>query len=268
MPDPLEAFTADGFVLLKGCVPPALLAEMRRGMEPIVARRGAATRHQTILKPDVAHRSFVAFLNLPAMNDAAERIVGAPASFGALAVLLGAASHQLCKWHRDFPEDDPEVPALLARPRVLLQYNCALYDDPSLWVVPGSHARASTPAETAYAERYAALPFVGPFPSDPPDVLPGMPGARHVPLEAGDCLIYNPLLWHAAEYAPARTRATLHGGWRDAAAVDDFRALRWGLEHNPWLMDPSYLGDLGPYFGPQLARFQAAARRHHPALVG
>jgi hypothetical protein len=268
MHDPLDAFDSDGFVLLRGCVPPTLLADLRRGMEPIIARRGTATRHQTVLKPDVVDRSFVEFLNLSEMNDAAQRIVGGPLSFAALAVLLGAASHQLCKWHRDFPDADPEMAELQRRPRVLLQFNVALYDDPSLWVIPGSHDRPTTPGETAYAARFEKLPFVGPFPTDTPDVLRAMPGAAYAPLTAGDCLIYNPVIWHAAEYDPARKRATLHGGWRDARAIDEFRALRWGLEHNPWLMDPTYLGDLGPYFGPQLEQFNDAARRHHPKLAG
>ena len=88
-----------------------------------------------------------------------------------------------------------------------------------------------------------------------------MPGAINVQLKEGDCLLYNPLLWHAAEYHPDWIRCTLHGGWKDYSLLETFDLLRWGLTHNPWLKSPDYLGPLGRYLGPQLARYNEAAAR-------
>ncbi|HTL51985.1 MAG TPA: phytanoyl-CoA dioxygenase family protein, partial [Planctomycetota bacterium] len=151
------------------------------------------------------------------------------------------------------------------------QLNCAVYDDPALWVVPGTHKRGSTPEELAYVEQMnkAAKTVKGHMREglEPAQVLAGMPGALHVKLNAGDCLLYNAIIWHGAEYNPAWKRATLHGGWRNAAAVDELKPLRWGATHNPWLMHPDYMGDLGPFLGPQMKRYQAMVRKYEPEFA-
>jgi hypothetical protein len=274
--NPHDDYHQNGYVLIRSGSPADLLKRLQDDFAPLLAARDAGGtsldwRHQTILEPRHFRRSFVEFLDLPALNRTAEQIIGTPEiSFSGLAVLLGRAAHSICKWHRDFGDTDPEIDALLADPTMMIQFNCAVFDDPALWVVPGSHRRPSKAEETAFADQFQSLDFTGPFEpakkiaSDP---LGGMPGSMHVPLRAGDCLLYNPIIWHAAEYRPEWRRATLHGGWRDAAKVDRFRALRWGLDHNPWLMKPNYLGDLGSNFGPQLSRFQAQVRQHHPSLA-
>lgn len=273
-----EAFERDGFVLLRGGMPSALLDDVRRGVEGILALHAEdklrdARRHQTILDPAVYHRSFLDFLNLPLLNETAIEVIGGDDIFFAeLALLVGSRTHDICTWHRDFSDDDPDFRAFVAAPRLLVQYNCALYDDASLWVVPGSHARPTLPAERAWAGRFTShLSFFDAWEAAAaidPNVLPGMPGAHHAVLAAGDCLLYNPVLWHAAEYVAGARRATLHGTWKPAAHVERYKALRWGLGHNPWLLEPGYLGDLGPHVGAQLPRLQAAMRRNVSAFMG
>jgi hypothetical protein len=266
-----EQFLSDGYLLIRGGIPPALLGRLQADLDPLIGARDTGGtsldwRHQTILEPKHCRRSFVDFLDLPSINDAAREVVGTEdLSFAGLAVLLGRKVHSVCKWHRDFSDSDPEIEELLKHPTMLIQFNCAVFDDAALWVVPGSHRRASLPEERAFAAKFAGLEFTGPIApayAIDADPLGGMPGCVHVALKAGDCLLYNPVIWHAAEYRPDWKRATLHGGWRDAAKVDAYRALRWGLEHNPWLMQPSYLGDLGANFRPQLERYQGQVRRH------
>ena len=99
--------------------------------------------------------------------------------------------------------------------------------------------------------------------------LRGMPGAVNVVLKAGSCLLYNPLLWHGASYVPSweRPRATFHGGWRHPALPYQLTTMRWGLEHNPWLAKPEYMGDLGPYFGAQLGNLHRVMRHFAPQLT-
>jgi hypothetical protein len=273
MKDPRETFLEDGFLHLQGGIPPDVLGGLRRGLAPLLAERDSLgerpTRYQTILEPRYFHSSFVDFLNLEATNEAAMAVIGDGPMFAGLACLLGCAEHVFCRWHRDTVSTaEVELSLLLSEhPTALVQSNCAVYDDASLWVVPGSHRRPDTEAEAACGERFAHLDFVGPMAAATAletDVFAAMPGAVHVHLAAGDCLLYNPLLWHAAEYRPQWKRCTLHGGWKDPGLLDRFELLRWGLGHNPWLLKPDYLGDPGPYLTPQLRRYQEAVRRYAP----
>ena len=74
-----------------------------------------------------------------------------------------------------------------------------LHDDEVLWVVPGSHARLNTPAESA---QIAADPRAG-----------ALPGAVPTKLRAGDGVAYIlPILHWASDYSTLRRR-TIHGGF-------------------------------------------------------
>src|SRR5262249_6738114 len=93
---------------------------------------------------------------------------------------------------------------------------CALYEDSSTWVVPGSHLRRDLPGE---AQRFPDRPIREP-------VLDGksseerervclaycqsMPSAVQLHLNAGDLALYRHTLWHIGNYVPYRKRATLH----------------------------------------------------------
>ncbi|MDA0841028.1 MAG: phytanoyl-CoA dioxygenase family protein [Planctomycetota bacterium] len=274
--DIVETFERDGYLLINGGIHNTLLEQMREGMKPLFAWREqhekVVSRHQTILQPEFCHRSFMEFLNLESINQVAESILGPEMITAGLAVLFGTREPQLCPWHRDFHDGKAETPDLLKpeNGRLSIQFNGAVYDDPSLWVVPGSHRRPTTAAEREYTGEPRGG---GSDPFDETDrtmreVLSGMPAAIHVNLKAGDCLLYNPMLWHAAEYRPEWKRATMHGGWKRKEGPDRFAAMRWGFNHNPWLFgDLSYLGDPGPYFGPQLERYRQSVANHFPDFV-
>ncbi|KAI0408434.1 phytanoyl-dioxygenase family protein [Xylaria palmicola] len=74
------------------------------------------------------------------------------------------------------------------------QWNLALYDDDSLVVVPGSHARVRTAAERAAAPREPALP-----------------GQLVVRLAPGDAVFYDNNILHRGVYRADRERMSLHG---------------------------------------------------------
>ncbi|OBT67830.1 hypothetical protein VE03_02491 [Pseudogymnoascus sp. 23342-1-I1] len=113
------------------------------------------------------------------------------------------------RWHRDdiaptaTAEEETER---LAKPAWHAQWNLALYDDASLIVVPGTHARPRTDAErNAY------------------EYEDNMPGQLVVQLKAGDAVFYNNNILHRGVYDAGKARATLHGsmghvkGGRDRA---------------------------------------------------
>lgn len=119
------------------------------------------------------------------------------------------------RWHRD---DVPpsvsadEEEARLNEPILHTQWNLALYDDESLIVVPGSHARARTDAERN------ADPFED-----------NMPGQLAVRMKAGDVVFYNNNILHRGVYSSTTERMTLHGSM-GLAAADPARA-RNVLQH-------------------------------------
>ncbi|KAF2657603.1 phytanoyl-CoA dioxygenase family protein [Lophiostoma macrostomum CBS 122681] len=101
------------------------------------------------------------------------------------------------RWHRD------DIPATatadeemqrLAKPGYHAQWNLALYDDSSLVVIPGSHARARTETERN-ADPYA----------------PELPDQLVVKLKAGEVAFYNNNILHRGVYDPKKERMTLHG---------------------------------------------------------
>lgn len=101
------------------------------------------------------------------------------------------------RWHRDdiaASASAAEEATRLAQPAWHTQWNLALYDDNSLIVVPGSHARPRTALERAAAQ-----------------YDPAMPGQQVVVLKAGDAVFYNNNILHRGVYNSAVERATLHG---------------------------------------------------------
>ncbi|TLS24925.1 hypothetical protein PpBr36_08488 [Pyricularia pennisetigena] len=101
------------------------------------------------------------------------------------------------RWHRDDigPDatDDEEL-RRLSEPAWHAQWNLALWDDDSLILVPGSHARARTTQERS----------AGPYET-------GLEGEMRVRLRAGDVAFYNNNIFHRGAYDPTKKRLTIHG---------------------------------------------------------
>jgi hypothetical protein len=124
------------------------------------------------------------------------------------------------RWHRDdipasaSPEEERAKLKGEGEPYVHAQWNLPLFDDDSLIVVPGSHARPRTDAERA-ADPYAD----------------DMPGQVTVALKAGDVVFYDNNILHRGVYDPRKERMTLHGsvGHVDASRERARNVLQHGV---------------------------------------
>jgi len=240
-----EEYFRDGFTILRGVIPPSLLADLRRDSDRAreIARQKSGPQAQR-LQPvyayeELNHQLYRDFLGLPGMRAAVENILGTGhRQSDIMGILLEPAEKPWCTaWHRDWGYNVPgiDLEAFFRNAREKLhmfnQINAALYDDHSLWAVPGSHAREDTPEERA------AFPRVPPPGPELTDAMSSeereracleyarqMPGAIPVVLFAGDCAFYRNSMWHLGIYVPYARRATLHDGY---FCDDD---LAWQLE--------------------------------------
>ncbi len=228
-----DEYVTDGFTVLRGVIPASLLTDLRREAEKAreIARgkQGPQTqRLQPVYAYDeLNHQPFRDFLTLPGMAATVEGILGkghGPTQI--MGILLEPEHEAWCThWHRDWGYNVPDLDmnAFFEAARNLTmfnQLNGALYDDHSLWVVPGSHNREDT------AEERAVFPVV---PPPGPTLTAGMsaeereracleyarsmPGATQVVLCAGDVAFYRACCWHIGNYVPYARRATLHDGY-------------------------------------------------------
>ncbi len=226
-------YVLNGFTTLKGIIPPTLLSDLRRETDKArtIARAKSGPQAQR-LQPVYAYeeidaRPFRNFLDLPGLRATVEGILGPdhrPTEI--MGVLLEPKEDAWCThWHRDWGYNAPHVDVeaffkSVPNLRMFNQLNGALYDDHSLWVVPGSHDRLDTP------EEQAAFPTVPPpGPTLSADMSPAqreticleytrrMPHAVPVALFAGDVAFYRACQWHIGNYVPYTRRATLHDGF-------------------------------------------------------
>lgn len=238
-----DEYFREGLTVLRGVIPPSLLTDLRKESETAraIARERSGPQAQR-LQPVYAyeqlnHQPFRDFLHLPGMQAAVKNILGSDhGPTDILGILLEPAERAWCThWHRDWGYNiaDLDLDAFFAackKPGMFNQLNGALYDDHSLWVVPGSHNRHDTAEErTAFSRIPPPGPDLAAAATDEErerlcqEYVYQMPGAARVPLFAGDVAFYRACGWHIGVYVPYTKRATLHDGyygpddwaWRD-----------------------------------------------------
>lgn len=238
-----------GYTVFRGILPPSLIGDLRRSSDKAreIGRKlhgPQCQRLQPIAKYEVEQQPFRDYAELPALNDAVQRLLskrhkfcnlGKPGTgdFGVCGVLLEPADLPYCTaWHRDWRDNMPGVPLadwddMFHDVDCFNQVNCALYEDSCTWVVPGSHLRRDTSSE---ARRFPTRPVEGPALEGKSfeererlclEYCQSMPGAVQLFLNAGDFALYRNTLWHLGSYLPYRKRATLHD------AVDTPRYAEW-----------------------------------------
>ncbi|MCX5660255.1 MAG: hypothetical protein NTW19_11105, partial [Planctomycetota bacterium] len=186
----------------------------------------------------INYKPFQDYTDLPILRDAIQRLIGpacsgvtvthtTPTVLGILVEPTERPRHH--GWHRDLVSDvplaqqkTPERMKIVAerwhRTTTLNQVNCAIYPDPCLWYVPGSHARMhDLPGEK---QEFCYVTEKSPF-----DAMQGthaeleaayleaaynFPGAVRVYLDAGDFMVYRNGGWHTGLYTTHTPRATIH----------------------------------------------------------
>ena len=222
-----------GYTILRDMIPASLLADLRRETDRAreIARREhgpQAQRLQPVYRyEELNHQPFRDFLNLPGMRETVTKVLGpehAPSDI--MGVLFEPSEAAWAThWHRDWGYNVPglDLDVFFEKIREVHRFNqlnAALYDDHSLWFVPGSHDRRDTDEERA------AFPRIPPpGPEMTPEMSPEekeltclaytrrMPGAVQVALAAGDVAFYRAVAWHIGNYVPYVKRATLHDGF-------------------------------------------------------
>jgi hypothetical protein len=142
---------------------PSLIADLRRVTDR--AREIAREKHgpqaqrlQPVFAYDLDPQPFEEFGELPPLRDAISRVLSPRHTFGTralLGVLIEPAERPWCtKWHRDWRDNAPGLDvaaweAVFHDVNYFNQLNCAVYQDSSTWVVPGSHLRDDLPREQA-----------------------------------------------------------------------------------------------------------------------
>lgn len=224
-----EEYFTDGLTVLRDLIPPTLLGELRREADKarVIARQQKGGQTQR-LQPVYAHeeldpRPFREFLDLPELRATVDGILGNGYNTSdRMAIFLEPEAHAWSTaWHRDWGDVPGVEWSDFARVRddlrLMNQFNAALYDDHSLWVVPGSHNRENTSAESAVVpDVYNGHPKLADGLSEAErerahlNFTRSMPGAHQVMLNAGDMAFYRACSWHLGNYVPYVKRATLH----------------------------------------------------------
>ena len=223
--DPRQLFE-DGYIVLRGVVPPDWLDPLRCSFERMVDRQKEISARES--KPDdppggqwaaspqprlhfeslvdVDTANTMAFCLHEHTMGASRRIMNAKAAgnTGFFFMCNPASDRGPAAWHRDIhPIDQAPLRGLqddlLYNAPGYLQWNIPLYDDDVLWVVPKSHRRGNTALENRCLER------------NPREALPG---AVQVELNAGDGVVYTNTILHWGSNYSARLRRTIHLGYR------------------------------------------------------
>jgi hypothetical protein len=231
-----------GFTIFRDVIPAKLMTDLRVQMDKareIARKRGGdqAQRLQPLVQfEEIDMKPIDEYQRLPKLVHAVNRLFedrfGAPVDLTAtrsvMGVLVEPATRPWCTmWHRDWRDNigglDLEAWGKVRYDiRMFNQINCALYQDGSTWVVPGSHLRDDTDGEIRYLP---SRPIVGPDTSalsnEEAEVrcleyCKNMPGSFQAKLNAGDFMLYRNSLWHIGNYVPYCKRATIHDGLFDA----------------------------------------------------
>jgi hypothetical protein len=226
----------NGYTVFKRIIPDSLLGDLRRVTDnarelayEVTGRQ--AQRLQPVAEYDLDLQPFKDYGDLPILKDSIHKILTPRhyhADLSRTGVLLEPADHPWCtNWHRDWRDHMP-VEVFEAEFRedwdkqtfhldYMNQINCALYEDPSTWYVPGSHYRQlNTSAEEHARDSYD--PARHRNATDSPEqqerdclaYCRSMPSAVQLRLNAGDFALYRSSAWHLGNYVPYRKRATIH----------------------------------------------------------
>ena len=216
-----QQFLDDGYLVLRGVIPPGQLGELRASFDVLVERQKALwarerrpgdppggvweTHKQPRLKYDTvvdeSTANTVEFcMGEDTLGVSRQLIRGSDVGFHELLLLCNPVrDHGPDKWHRDTsPAADAPLQGLatdlMANGPGYVQWNVPLYDDDVLWVIPGSHRRDNTEEEERQWVEDNRAP---------------LPGAIPVELKAGDAVVYTNFILHWPSNYSSKLRRTI-----------------------------------------------------------
>ena len=246
-PSEINAFVENGYIICKGVLSETDIQIYRSAIDQILHKcrvEGLHADHlryidgerddiwgvNNIFHPCIREQALVDALAHPQILDVIEALIGLRLRYHLCTLLVSSEQKPYhINWHRDAASDG-EVPleTLLGRLRSHVQLNGALYDDETLYIVPGSHRRELTDAERTVIRQTPKA---------------AMPDQLVVKLKAGDIVFYNSSLLHKGFNPTGEKRQTLH-----------YAVLTTPPENEPpnpesptsqeWLNEPTFLGSL------------------------
>ena len=247
-----EQFLQEGHIIRKGALSDDDLRVYRDAVDRILAKCRIEKAHphlrfvdgekddiwgvNHIFHPSIREAVLVESLGHAQILDVIEGLIGTRLRYHLCTLLVSPERKRYhINWHRD-SSPNGEVPeeTLLARLRSHVQLNGALYDDETLYIVPGSHRRELTNEER--------------------DVLRNapkadMPNQLAVKLGPGDIAFYNSNLLHKGHNKAGAKRQTLHYALVVAPSPDTPPNPN-GPTSQQWLNDPAFLNALSPRIKP------------------
>ena len=222
-----QQFLDNGYLIIRQCIPPDRLDELRGSFEALVDRQreiwarergpgdppggvwetGAQPRVSFDEVVDADTANTVEFcLHENTLGVSRQLLSGDEVGVHQLQLMCNPVSDHPggTGWHRD-TSPDGDVPLegvqqdMLSNGPGYVQWNIPMYDDNVLWVVPGSNREPTTPDQLAQLRK---------------DRLAPPPGGIPVELKAGDGVVYvNHMLHSGANYGTT-LRRTIHIGYQ------------------------------------------------------
>ena len=183
-----------------------------------------------IFHPSIREEALVESLANPQILEVMEALLGDQLMYHLCTLLVSSAEKPYhINWHRDSSQAG-EVPLedLLNWLSTHVQLNGALYDDDSLYIVPGSHRREMTDAERAVIQQ------------TPKGEMPNQLAVR---LNAGDIVFYNSSKLHKGYNHTGAKRQTLHYAVLASPPKDDAKFPYQPISQD-WLNDSNFLDSL------------------------
>ncbi len=216
-----------GYIIIRQCIPPDRLDELRDSFETLVDRqreiwardRGSDDPPggvwETSAQPrvsfdevvDAQTANTVGFcLHRNTLGVSRQLLTGDEVGVHQMQLMCNPVSDHPggTGWHRD-TSPDSDIPLegiqqdMLRNGPGYVQWNIPMYDDNVLWVVPGSHREPDTPEQLAQLKE---------------DRLAPPPGGVPVELQAGDGVVYLNHMLHSGSNYGVTLRRTIHLGYQ------------------------------------------------------
>ncbi len=243
----INDFIENGYIIRKGALSETDIQTYRSAIDRILHKCRIERLHaehlryidgerddiwgvNNIFHPSIRERALVDALAHPQILNVIEALIGKRLKYHLCTLLVSSEQKPYhINWHRDAsPDGEVPIETLLNRLRSHVQLNGALYDDETLYIVPGSHRRELTEAERTVLQQTPKA---------------AMPNQLTVKLKAGDIVFYNSSLLHKGYNLDGSKRQTLHYAILTAPPENEPPNPQ-SLTSQEWLNEPAFLDSL------------------------